>query len=385
MSSLLKLLSSLSLLGAMPFALADQNPKPLADIPFELRDLHIFVKAKINGKGPFDMNIDTGGFMCVSGDLAKHLGMTSTKNIEVGGAGGSTSQKGFGQVESVQFGNETLRNIDCVMNDSDPDGGLSAGIGPELFQRYTVFFDYDHLRMKLYQKGQAPTLTNSESRPIKFFEEKPLMQVGIGGRNGWFMVDTGAGISIIMQENYWRDKQIDALFPPQLKVIVGYGVGGPIYGGVSRLPYLRIGSYRLDDMIANYSEMKSGSLANPLRDGLLGQKVLRHFNAIYDYANERIVLQPSLVYGRREAYNRTGIIGQFKSNAWEVHDVLPNSSAQRAGILKGDRIIAVNGQKIATEDRFRELISKPEGSRLDLQVEREGTIRTFSIVLKDCL
>ncbi len=385
MSSLLKHLSVLSLLALVPFAFADQNPKPLADIPFELRDLHIFVKAKINGQGPFDMNIDTGGFMCVSGNLAKHLSMTSSRNIEVGGAGAGSSQRGFGKIQSVRFGDVTLSDLDCVMNEPDPNGGLDAGIGPELFQRFTVYFDYDHLRMRLYQKGQAPTLPNSESRPIRFYEEKPLMEIGIGGRNGWFMVDTGAGISIIMQENYWREKQIDTIFPPQLKVIVGYGVGGPIYGGVSRLPYLRIGSYRLNDMIANYSEMKSGTLANPLRDGLLGQKVLRHFNAIYDYANQRIVLQPSRAFSQREAYNRTGIVGQFNHQAWQIDDVLPQSSAAKAGLQKGDRITMVNGEKVTDEDRYRMLISKREGTQLKLQFERGGKTQTTSIILKDCL
>lgn len=361
------------------------DPKPLADVPFELRDLHIYVKAKINGQGPFDLNIDSGGFMCTSSSLTKQLGLKPENKIEVGGAGAGTSFRGYGKVQSVQIGATTIQGLGCMFNDPEPEEKLEAGIGPELLQNYTVYFDYDHLRMKLYQKGQVPNLSNSQDQPIRFFEEKPLMQVAVGGRTGWFMVDTGAGISLIMQRNYWQAKGIDAVLPPQFKVIVGYGVGGPIYGGVGRLPYVRIGQYRLDQIPASYSEMTQGTLANPERDGLLGQRILRHFNQVYDYANQRIILQPSQRFGQKEAYSFTGIVGSFNGKGWGIDEVIPGSTASTAGLQKGDLIVGINGISIKSEADYRKRMGQPEGTKLRLSVERKDAKVTTEIWLKEVL
>ena len=62
-----------------------------------------------------------------------------------------------------------------------------------------------------------------------------------------------------------------------------------------------------------------------------------------------------------------------------VGKVLPDSAAQAAGILKGDRIVAVDGQKVAVwEDLLRKLRENPAPA-LTLLVEREGRTLTLAV------
>ena len=65
----------------------------------------------------------------------------------------------------------------------------------------------------------------------------------------------------------------------------------------------------------------------------------------------------------------------------EVEDVAPNSPAQKAGIRKGEVIIAVNDEKVRSQPEFSEIIrSRPAGSIVALQVR--GTMGERRVTLK---
>ena len=62
-----------------------------------------------------------------------------------------------------------------------------------------------------------------------------------------------------------------------------------------------------------------------------------------------------------------------------VANVLPGSAAQRAGVLEGDRIIAVNGTSV---DRFEDIVSEVitgVGQPVTLSIVRQGTTRELTV------
>ncbi len=63
-----------------------------------------------------------------------------------------------------------------------------------------------------------------------------------------------------------------------------------------------------------------------------------------------------------------------------VGQVLPNSPAAAAGILKGDRILSVNGQAIGRWDDLRRLIERQGGHSILLLVRRGDKTLSFQIV-----
>ena len=73
---------------------------------------------------------------------------------------------------------------------------------------------------------------------------------------------------------------------------------------------------------------------------------------------------------------RKSVVGEL-----EVEDVAPDSPAQKAGIGKGEVIIAVNDEKVRSQPEFSEIIrSRPAGSIVALKVR--GTMGERRVTLK---
>jgi regulator of sigma E protease len=64
----------------------------------------------------------------------------------------------------------------------------------------------------------------------------------------------------------------------------------------------------------------------------------------------------------------------------EIGEVLDDSPAQHAGLLPGDVITAVDGQKIRSFEDVSRIVSSSDGQALDIGVSREGQNLRFSVV-----
>src|SRR5918996_4404249 len=63
----------------------------------------------------------------------------------------------------------------------------------------------------------------------------------------------------------------------------------------------------------------------------------------------------------------------------QVSGVETGSPAERAGISKGDRIVAVNGQRVAEWEELSKGIKQSEGNSLNLQIQRESQELQISV------
>jgi regulator of sigma E protease len=85
------------------------------------------------------------------------------------------------------------------------------------------------------------------------------------------------------------------------------------------------------------------------------------------------------ILGDDVAYYDAGFSGLPPLQA-VVGDVADGYPAKKAGMRKGDRIVAINGQPIDDWNAMKEVISNSKGAPLAVQVVREGETRTFEIV-----
>ncbi|MGD0783829.1 MAG: aspartyl protease family protein, partial [Candidatus Aminicenantales bacterium] len=79
-------------------------------IPFELINNHIFLSARLNGKGPFTLLCDTGGSNVVTPRLAAELGLKIEGAIEGRGVGDKSEEFGLTKMETLQVGEAKLSN-----------------------------------------------------------------------------------------------------------------------------------------------------------------------------------------------------------------------------------------------------------------------------------
>ena len=63
----------------------------------------------------------------------------------------------------------------------------------------------------------------------------------------------------------------------------------------------------------------------------------------------------------------------------EISQVLPNSAAERAGLKAGDKVVAVNGQKLLGWKDWVDVIKASPGKDLSLDVQRQGQILSLML------
>lgn len=82
-----------------------------------------------------------------------------------------------------------------------------------------------------------------------------------------------------------------------------------------------------------------------------------------------------------EVRNDHGFLGiryVFAEGVAQVDSVLPGTPAEAIGILQGDRVLSVNGDRIDSANELQELIfgARP-GTRPTIVIERNGSARTI--------
>ena len=78
-----------------------------------------------------------------------------------------------------------------------------------------------------------------------------------------------------------------------------------------------------------------------------------------------------------------GVVLDMYQDDVEVRDVAPGSPADRAGIRRGDQILAVNGQRINGPEQLAQLVREEDpGSRVDIRIRRDGEQRNLTAELE---
>jgi serine protease Do len=67
-----------------------------------------------------------------------------------------------------------------------------------------------------------------------------------------------------------------------------------------------------------------------------------------------------------------------------IQEVVSGSPAEKAGLEEGDIITKVNGDKLTEDDNLSKVIAKKKvGEKVNLEVWRDETTKTFSVTLEE--
>ena len=110
--------------------------------------------------------------------------------------------------------------------------------------------------------------------------------------------------------------------------------------------------------------------------GMIGMGVLKHFDIVFDYKNQQLLLAP---HGMDMPFYEQAESGLgFKySKDLHVSFVARGHNAQKAGLKLGDRIEAINGisrEKLLDASVMDSLRTLPDNTPLNLQVQRGDTV-----------
>jgi hypothetical protein len=348
------------------------------------------VWASIDGHPAMPFILDTGGHAILDDVAAKALGLHAAGAGVSGGAGAGTIALQYARIKSVRIGDAELLDQPFLVIPYPYDfyergrkAPLAGILGLEWFERYAARIDYARRSLRL-----TPLRTFSYDRhgtrvPIRFQEDMPLVRSAAEGHDGSFGVDTGNAGVVVLYGDFLRRTGLLAKYARGYAQL-GKGTGGANSGRIETLSSFDIGGHEITNVAAYFTQMKSGSFSSWTEAGDLGLTVLSRFTPTFDYADQTLYLDP-VAHPLTIPPNRSGLT--FEKNQPGAIDVLavrPNSAASAAGIVSGDRILAVNGkdaQDLSSAD-FLELVTAARGTAVRLTIARSATMRSVQLILR---
>lgn len=268
-------------------------------------------------------------------------------------------------------------------------------LGYELFSRFIIKVDYQRKTMTLMWPEKFKQAKRYEMIPIRIQDTKPylLAPVSINSEhslNAKLLVDTGASHGLLLELE--TDPRIH-LPERTLNNILGRGLGGEITGKTGRIESLELGNYVIHKVLANFPDSNS-YFSDTLkynrvdRNGTLGGEVLSRFTVIFNFPHEKIYLKKNSEFKKQFYFNLSGLNVKAKGsslNVFEITDVRANSTADKAGVLRGDLIASVNGVLVKELhlNQINGLLNSKPGKKIRLEVRRGGELKTLEFKLED--
>lgn len=211
-----------------------------------------------------------------------------------------------------------------------------------------------------------------------------------------WVIDTGASKAALFAARV-REMAPHAREWRALRGLTSPTLIGSAEAAVARVPRLEIDGA---GAVAHASDIDVAILDGPLGDalsqevgapvdGLLGYSFLRRFVTTLDLVNQVLWLEPvpHAFDDRPYEYCHVGAQIERRDGVIEVTGVVIGSPAARAGIVRGDRLTAIDGESVAGVDlnAVSRKLEGPPGSRVRVTFRRNGTDRTIELVRRRLL
>jgi len=253
------------------------------------------------------MIVDTGTFdaLVVTPSVARRLGLPTRQAGLASGAGSKSATFSTTQVPDVAIGSLRFSNMPASVFDLSRIQRafgfprLDGVIGYSLLRKYRVGVDMDDQRLTL---SSPPLAVPKTAKIVPFTVDGGFIHVlaAVNGVDGSFIVDTGDRSSLTLFRHFAQvnDFYRDA---PVRNAITGVGIGGPIYSDVMRTTVSLFGS-TISGVVTRASRDRGGAFAVGSDAASIGNGLLRRFNIVYDYPDEKIFAWPSRYFHAPDRY-----------------------------------------------------------------------------------
>lgn len=360
-------------------------------VPFRLLNDHIYVEGRVNGKGPYTFIVDTGGHTLLSPKVIAETGLHATGNAPESGAGEKQSSTGFVPVSTIAIGGVALHDqVAFATSIYSPDiEGIPVDgmVGFELFRRLVVQIDYGRKLLTFTQPGHASFGNAGVAVPFVFYTHLPFVHGRIDEIPATFDIDTGSRSELDVTSPSVRRNRLRERYPRGVRVVTGWGVGGPAESYVVRLHSVTLGDVTVKAPVAGLSDSVHGSFSDPNYDGNIGSAFLKGFVVTFDYGHQMIYLRrivpPPSDFGD---FDRAGVWINAAKGGYIVTSVAAGSPAAQAGLRNGDVILELDGRAVkaaALSSARRLLRTTPAGTQVPMLVRGSEGTRRIVLTLRD--
>lgn len=367
-------------------------PSGQITVPFDTVNGHIYISGHINGSRPLSFIFDTGAeATIINADRLSSLGLQATGTIEGRGNGERSVDVALVNNARIEFPQLTLapRPLASIsLSGLEPYEGraIDGILGYDIISSFAVVIDYAAKQLTLMDPAKFTPPDGSKPVPMVFVGNTPQVNatITLPGQppiEGAFLVDTGARQGVALNAPFVQKHNLLT----SLKTVAGLGgagIGGRTANRTGRLQSFTIGDFMLTSPLASFSTDTKGGGANPDQAGTIGARVLQRFTVAFDYGRQRMYLKPNASFATAFDRYTSGLLVVANGSDFRqftVRDVLAESPAAVAGLLPGDRIVAVNGRPAEqfTMSQIDELLESRDAA-VTLEVERQGMRAKFS-------
>ena len=349
------------------------------ELPLRMTHGLITVPVMINGKGPFNLILDTGAPVLVLQDTSQisKLALTVAGQTRVGGAGDGERQLApIVTGVAARLGPLEVSNVTGIVGvTGSAIPGVDGVIGGPLFRHSVVHIDWDAGVIRFHDPASPPEIAG-DTIPLRVAQDGHVyvpgrIAVNGVGRNLELHLDTGARQAFALAPASLQKMKVKPRI--SIKTVTGFGSRGVAHGTVMRADTLRLGRTSLIGVPSSVPKNE------PSDEGRVGIPVLRRFNLVIDYPGKRLILVPRANVADAFRWNTTGIVLRpaKPGSPREVAFVMAGSPAEQGGIVAGDTLVTVGTTDIASldpEGLERELIQPAPGTALLIASRRNGVV-----------
>lgn len=304
---------------------------------------------------------------------------------------------------------------------------INGIIGGDLFRDFIVDINYSINRIKFYNPNTYvyKNCRRCEDFELEFYNNKPYIYASVDDEKEIpvkLLIDSGGSDALWLFDK----SSVDISVPDKhFNDYLGRGLSGNVFGKRSKIKKIRLGSYVLEDANVAYPNFNSieNAYKHKGRNGSLGSEILKRFRIIYDYPNKKLTIKkPSKYFNDPFLYNMSGIevahngnilVGEREKTmannygkeneqatvqlvynyiyalkpSFRIAELRKNSPAKKAGLLKDDVILKING-KPSYHYKLQDityLFSSKVGKKIKLLIKRNGIEMIYEFKLKELL
>lgn len=341
------------------------TPEKITRFPFEmLSGGTVIVKAQLEDF-PDSLNFvfDTGsGGISLDSSTIETIGLKSTKtNRIIKGIAGS-KKVDFIFKKSLKFPGLQVDSLDFHINNYEiltSSYGIKVDgvIGLSFMRRYVIAINYDERFIEIFTPGKLNYPKGGHLLHPKFYG-LPVIPTTIKDNivsNTDFIFDTGAGLNMLLSEDYVTDSTI-LKKKRKLFVTQAEGLGGKKMMNTTVIKSIAVGPYKFRSVPIYIFRDDFNITSYPKMGGVLGNDILRRFNIILNYPSQEIFIKPNSHFLDDFDYSYTGL-GLYQVNGYIViEDVVENSPAEKAGFKPNDIIFAVENNFTNNLQAYKQIL-----------------------------
>lgn len=254
--------------------------------------------------------------------------------------------------------------------------GAALGMEFDVFLPFPAFdgkllvLDYPAREMRI-EDGTLPAPDGQTVFSARGPDRRPWLAVDLAGRERKLLIDSGSNGRIELK----RLGRLD-------------WIGEPVVAGVSTRmeKYVQRRAGRIGNSLRIANLVFEQPIVSITRDTeLMGVEVLKHFVLTFDQTHRRVRFEPAVSGPVRMPPDRsTGAL--FRADPagyFEVALVHPASPAERAGVVRGDRVVEMDGKPVA--ERGCKRLDEPEPAQHRLGIQRDDRVEEFVVETIDLI